>query len=349
MAPNSWRQWAKLTKKQLRQLGRVIDEELGNVIEHHLPRPNGRFAKAPVPVPARQTPPKFRIGATTINTRGYHQNANQFARTKWMQNGSKFVKSAPRVTMFSSGPRIPRGVPRGLYTNWNLCARNVSQRMYSTASIKFTHEAVNNMAVSLRCFFNSLNELPFSSNSGQLSSRLTGNFVRGQTKLSPRDISLIRDTEVFEMIQNQKNEAHLTGGEETVGTYVEFKVPQLDMSKSIPQKAFANSVALDVWRDEIWDYTNKLKVLERNVRRIYESYGSLPMTTSKSCIRIHFPTLTIIETEKLITEIEITMGNVYPDPQGPESDILSNFEVDTDTDCSSVLSPSLSNEGFALV
>lgn len=64
MTPNSWRQWAKLTKKQLRQLGRAIDEEISGVIDRHLPRATGRLVKTPVPVPVRQTPPKFRTGAT---------------------------------------------------------------------------------------------------------------------------------------------------------------------------------------------------------------------------------------------------------------------------------------------
>ncbi|GAV49691.1 hypothetical protein ZYGR_0P03370 [Zygosaccharomyces rouxii] len=348
MALNSWRQWAKLTKKQLRQLGRVIDEELGGVIERNLPRPNGRLVKVPVPVPVRQAPPKFRASATTVSTRGYHQSAHQFVRSRLVRTDIRLVKSVPRVTMSSSAPRVPNGVPRGLFTNWNIIGRNAGQRMYSTASIKFTHEAVNNMAVSLRCFFNSLDGLIPPNNGSQLSGRFPGP-VHGQAKLSSRDVSLIRDMELFEMIKYHKNEALLAEGEETVGAYVEFKAPQLDMNKAIPQKTFANSLALDVWRDEIWNYTNELKILERNVRRIYENYGSLPITTTKDSIRIHFPTLTMLETDKLITELEITMGNVYPDPQGPPSDILSNLDVSSDSDFSSVLSPSISNEAFSLV
>lgn len=348
MVQNSWRQWAKLTKKQLRQLGRVVEQEIGGVVQRNLPRAAGRLVRVPVPVPVRPSPPKFRTAATTLSTRGYHHSAPQLARSKLSQTNVRLTKPASRVTMFSSAPRVPQRVPGGLFTNWNMTSRIMGRRMYSTASIKFTHEAVNNLAVSLRCFFNSIDGLlPSKGEDHSYGSLLHSTSC--PPKLSSREISLIRDMELFQMIQYHKEEARLTQGEETVGAFVEFKAPQLDMSKAIPRKTFANSLALDVWRDEICNYTNELKILEHNVRRIYESYGSLPITTTKNSIRIHFPTLTMLETDALITQLEITKGNVYPDPQGPQSDILSNLNVDSDSEYSSVLSPSISDEAFEMV
>lgn len=351
MAPNNWRQWAKLTKKQLRQLGRVIDVELGSVLERHFPRQIGRLARVPVPI--RNAPPKFRT--STISNRSYHHStklaadcANQFVKSRLSQ-GSTFANNINnRVTMFSSGSKVPRGMPRGLFTNWNLCARNAGQRMYSTASIKFTHEAVNNMAISLRCFFNSLDGLVLPQNSDQLRPRLS-EIPKGQ--LLQRDICLIRDMQMFEMIQYHKEEAQLCDGEESLGSYVEFRVPSFGMKKAMPSMAFANSVALDVLREEIIQYTSELKDLERSVRRIYESYGSLPMTSAGNYVRVHFPTSTMQETEKLITELGITVGCVYPDSLGLESDVLSNLDDDMSCGFSSVLSrsPSIVGDNYAFV
>lgn len=350
MAPNTWRQWAKLTKKQLRQLQKVIDVELGSILERHLPRQSSRLARVPVPV--RHSPPKFR--ASTISSRSYHHSAKlaqggarQFVKSRFSQ-GSTFVNANSRVTMFSSSSRAPKGVPRGLFTNWNLCSRNAGQRMYSTASIKFTHEAVNNMTVSLRCFFNSLDGLMLPKNGGQLGGRFS---EVPQSKLLQRDISLIRDMQMFEMIQYHKEEAQFCGGEESLGSYVEFKVPVLNMEEIMPSMTFANPLALDEWREHIMRYAEELSVLEKSVRRIYESYGSLPMTTTNDYIRIHFPTLTMQETEKLITELEIAIGCVYPDADGLENDVLSNLDASTSCTFSSVLSrsPSLISANYAFV
>lgn len=348
MAPNSWRQWANLTKRQLRQLGRVIDKEINSAVGRHLPGITGRLVKAPVPVPVRQTPPKFRVNVSALSIRGYPQGAHEFVHFRGGQVGFGIAKSIPRVTMFSSAPRVPPRVPRGLFTNWNLNIGNSGQRMYSTASVKFTHETVKNMAMSLRCFFNSLDGLVPPKTEEHLSGVLAQSECY-KPRLSAKDVSLIRDMQLFDMIQHHKSEVHLTEGEGTVGAYVEFKTPQLEVNKSIPQKMFANSLALDIWRDEIWNYTNELKVLERNVRRIYENYGSLPITKTRDSIRVHFPTLTMLETDTLMTELEITMGTVYPDPQGPQSDILSNLDVNSDSEFSSVLSPSVSNETYGII
>lgn len=353
MSSKDWRQWLKLTKKQLRQLGRTIDQELGNVLERHMPAHAGRMMKVPVPV--RNTPVRFPV--RNITYRNFHQIARSSESlgrqqlTRNISQGKNSVRSG--VTLFSSGSRVPNGTPRGLFTNWNMTSSRFSSgRMYSTASIKFTHEAVNNMSISLRCFFNSLSGFKPTDQSTQVRMK---SFMEPSSKLSGKDISLIREMEVFDMIANHKTECLYAGSEsETFGAFVEFQMPKLDLENVVPAMVFVNDSIVDDLQDEIARYTKSSKELQEAVRRIYENYGSLPLTFEGGRLRIHFPNLTMIEAEKLIVDLGITLGCVYPDHErrdaGPNKDdnILSNVNSfndlsSIDLHCSSVLSESCSS------
>lgn len=315
MKPGSWKQWLKLTKKQLRQIGRTIDQELGNVLERNLPNQAGRMVKIPVAV--RHTPNK--IPLRTIIYRNFHQyvgascrNISRFDLSK----GGKFIsQKAQPVSLFSTSSRVPQGAPRGLYTNWNMSStRFARQRMYSTASINFTHEAASNIAVSMRCLFNSLDDAIPAGKSTAIDGYCGVNTkLQLPNKLSSRDLSLVRDMEVFEMINDHKEQS-LFRGNETYGSYIEFELPKLNLGNVVPSTTFVNSKVLSDFGEEISKSTQRLKLLEQSFRKIHDAYGSLPIMVdkNKNAVMIHFPNLTMEETEALITELGIGLGCVYP-------------------------------------
>lgn len=350
MSSDKWRQWLKLTKKQLRQLGRTIDQELGNVLERHVPSQVGRLVRVPVPV--GKAPTKFPI--RNFIYRSFHQytrfaqNVGKKPITKFnssYRGDSNFISSNKPTSWFCSSARVPRGTPRGLFTNWNMTStRHASQRMYSTASIKFTHDAVSNISVSLRCFLNSLDGFvpanhPNTTN--HMNAKGSTNACDVQSRLTFRDISLLRDMEVFEMIKFHKSECANTGSE-TLGCYIEFKLPEFNVENAAPSLVLANSLTLDTIREEIQSYGDMLKTMEQSIRRIYDTYGSLPMTFAKDRVRIYFPNSTMKETELLVTELGIGVGCVYPDIEGVR-------KRDQYTDCENVLSNSGSTDDLISV
>lgn len=354
MSSKDWRQWLKLTKKQLRQLGRTIDQELGNVLERHLPAQAGRMAKVPVPV--RNQPVRFPV--RNLGYRNFHQTARSGVNlgrqqlTRNISSPQKALKGG--LTLFSSCSRVPRGSPRGLFTNWNMTSTRFAQgRMYSTASIKFTHEAVNNMSISLRCLFNSMEQFMPKDQGAHVLRKSPVSMQGCSARLSNREISLIREMEVFDMIAEHKTECPYTGSE-TLGAYVEFRMPTFDSEKIVPAVVFVNAAVLEDLEAEMARHTKSLQELQQAVRRIYENYGSLPMTFESGRLRIHFPNLTMMETEKLMVDLGVTVGCVHPDhaTSGPiplkDDNILSNANSYNDLssvelNCSSVLSESCSS------
>lgn len=343
MSSKSWGQWLKVTKKQLRQLGRTIDQELGNVLERHLPSRAGRVANIRVPV--RSTPVRFPV-RNGGNYRAFHQLTGSLTRGRGFPLAQNVVPR-PGVSLFSSGSRFPRSTPRGLFTNWNMSSIRSSGRMYSTASIKFTHEAVSNLSLSLRCFFNSVDGCMPTQNCKHVNANPVV-WTQRVGKLSSRDISLIRDMEMFEMINEHRGEC-LHQGPDQIGCYVEFKMPQISLKNVVPSVTFADPSTLDMLEQEFKDYTAKLRSIDSAVRRICENYGALPMTLEENRLRVHFPNLTVLETEKLIIELGVTLGHVYLDDQlQPKSaeNILSSYNSVGDlSTCGLNYSPILSESG----
>lgn len=352
MSSKSWGQWLKVARRQLRHVGRTIDRELGNVLERQVASRTGMMAKVRIPV--RSAPARFPVRGS--NYRNFHQVAGSAVR-----NGVRLTSNISPVSgvgLFSSGSKFPRGTPRGLFTNWNIASARFSGRMYSTASIKFTHEAVSNLSLSLRCFFNALDGgvLYQGKHAG---SKQFSTGVEPSARLSRKDISLIRDMELFEMIKNHKAEC-LYSESEKVGCYIEFTMPDLTLKNVIPSVSFVDPSTLDALNQEVSNYTTKLKDIEAAVRRICDAYGALPLTLSANRLRIHFPNLTMLETEKRVTELGVTLGSIHPEdfqPRDPYGGlkILSNNNSVADLsnsalDYSPVLSESTSSwENYQIV
>ncbi|QLL31033.1 hypothetical protein HG536_0A08480 [Torulaspora globosa] len=348
MSSKSWGQWLKVAKKQLRHLGRTIDQELGNVLERQLPSRSGTMAKIRVPI--RSTPARFPVRGS--NYRNFHQVAGSAVKNDRVRLTSN-ISSVSVVRLFSSGSKFPRGTPRGLFTNWNIANARFSGRMYSTASIKFTHEAVSNLSLSLRCFFNALDGSVLAQGDGKhAGSKPLASSLESTARLSRKDISLIRDMEVFEMIRNHKADC-LYSGSERVGCYIEFAMPDFRLKNILPSVSFADPSTLDVLNQEVSNYTTKLKDIESAVRRVCDSYGALPVSLEANRLRIHFPNLTMLEAEKRVTELGVTLGSIHPEEfQSRDAcggrNILSSFNSVADLpnsalDYSPVLSESSSS------
>ncbi|QLQ81363.1 hypothetical protein HG537_0F01240 [Torulaspora globosa] len=352
MSSKSWGQWLKVAKKQLRHLGRTIDQEFGNVVQRQLGSRTGTLAKVRIPV--RSTPTRFPVRGNGY--RSFHQVTDCAVK-----NGMRLtsnVSSVSGVSLFSSGSKFPRGTPRGLFTNWNLANARFQGRMYSTASIKFTHEAVSNLSLSLRCFLNALDDRMLSQGDGKHAKQFSAN-LESSARLSRKDISLIRDMEMFQMIKNHKAEC-LYSGSERVGCYVEFVMPEFTLKNVFPSVRFADPTILDAFNQEVSNYTTKLKDIQTAVRRICDAYGALPLSLEANRLRIHFPNLTMLETEKRVAELGVTLGSVHPEefqPRGIYSGLntLSSFNSvadfsDSALDYYPVLSESISSwENYQIV
>ncbi|SCU81101.1 LAME_0B05666g1_1 [Lachancea meyersii CBS 8951] len=318
MSANSLRQWLKVARKQVKQLRQTLDDELQNVLERNILRPQKSLVRVPVPV---------RRGVSLGNgTRYLHTTsrnsaqAGQRAQKSCNNSAPRFATSSGRgvFSQFNGAYRAPRGVPRGLYTNWNMYTmRFASGRAYSTAAIRITHDAAQNMAISLRCFFNLWDSFVPSHNHGEsarLALRETGN---GRKRLCAEEISVMRAMEVCRMIQDHRQELMLDGGNETgseaLGCVVDFQLPRLDVSQ-MPSMVFACDEALDKWRDELVECHAMMRKIEESVRTIYKNYGALPLEFGESFVRVRFPNLTMAEAELLMRDLGLTLGLVLPEP-----------------------------------
>lgn len=181
------------------------------------------------------------------------------------------------------------------------------------------------MTVSLRCFFNSLDGLDQCSHSTysktfQHASNSKSQQTHAQPvtskKLSQKDISFIRDLELFKIMKTQNqmiNESSPLFAEKS-GSYIEFTVPEFNVneSASVPM-SFLDPALLGDLNEKITNYNSDLKLIYDSVDMILQNYGSLPTTFHRNKIRIHFPNSTVIETEKLIAGLYITTGIIYAD------------------------------------
>ena len=336
MPPNNWKQWIKLTRKQLKQLRRSLDDELQSLVERNFPRPHGSLVRVPVPVRPQRPQNPFPVGN---GFRSYHTASGR--STKFSTNVgariSTFSSSSTILNGNFASIRCPRGVPRGLFTNWNMTSSRFSggKRLYSTASIKFTHDAVNNMCVSLRCFFSQFDEL-IPQTKDEKVHRMCATSCALPKRLDPQGISLAHTMEVYQMIQQHKKEL---AGEydqrevcfDRVGTVVEFKFPELDVA-ALPAMAFASEETLNGWQKEMIVFNNKLKLLEQCVRSIHDHYGSLPICFDTRSVQIRFPNLTISETETLLRDLGITLGIVYLEEDKDLDDVLSTVSLESSRD-----------------
>ncbi|SCU99113.1 LAFA_0G22078g1_1 [Lachancea sp. 'fantastica'] len=317
MSANSLRQWLKVARKQVKQIRQTLDEELQNVLERNIPRPQKALVRVPIPVKPSTT---FGKGSRFLHTitRGTAQDARAGQKA--------FAGSAPRFSSygkkgvfanFNGSYRAPRGAPRGLFTNWNMSTmRFAPGRSYSTSAIKITHDAAQNLSISLRCFFNlweGFSPLDTQHNTGKLALRESG---AGTKPLGNQAISMIRAMEVCRMIQDHRQELVFDDENETesLGCVVEFQLPRLDVSK-MPTFVFASDEALDNWRHELMTCNTRMREIEESVRTIHKNYGALPLEFGESYVRVRFPNLTMNEAEVLMRDLGLTLGLVLPEQQ----------------------------------
>lgn len=314
---NSWNVWLRLSRVQLRQITKSLDRTLVGLSHGRFPLQNNHNIFAT-------------WWRSLFDASVAFRRANRFTASPLTRRGvAGFdrLRPAANVSRFATLPRVPKGAPRGLFTNWNMVTstRLLGQRAYSTSSIKFTQEAVNNMTVSLRCFFNSLDGLDQCSHSTysktfQHASNSKSQQTHAQPvtskKLSQKDISFIRDLELFKIMKTQNqmiNESSPLFAEKS-GSYIEFTVPEFNVneSASVPM-SFLDPALLGDLNEKITNYNSDLKLIYDSVDMILQNYGSLPTTFHRNKIRIHFPNSTVIETEKLIAGLYITTGIIYAD------------------------------------
>ncbi|CCF56154.1 hypothetical protein KAFR_0A07200 [Kazachstania africana CBS 2517] len=102
----------------------------------------------------------------------------------------------------------------------------------------------------------------------------------------------------------------------TRGSYIDFELPSL--STPFGNVAFLSETSLSSWKYQL----AKIDKIRKMVEQIFNTYGSLPVTKSNGNIRIHFTNSSAVETERLIADLGITEGIVFPDDY---SEILSGY------------------------
>lgn len=334
MSAGAWKQWLKLTKRQIKQLRQTVDEEIQNVLERNLPRPQRSLVRVPVTV--RQGA-GFKRGSRYLHTEAQKlEKGAQSLRLAQSGQGARTRISGTRPVFasFNGAYRAPSGVPRGLYSNWNMTtSRFATGRAYSTSAIKITHDAVQNLSVSLRCFYNLWDDfLPKNSSTDCQRVSLQPASQTGKS-LGAHQISAVRAMEVCRMIQAHKEDLPQTimGESEAMGCVVKFELPHLDMT-TMPSMVLACDEALDEWRDKMVACHTKLRKIEESVRTIYEHYGALPLEFDERFVSVRFPNLSVLETELLMRDLGLTLGLVLPEPYqesalSPEpDDIHSDFD-----------------------
>ncbi|AJP40884.1 Spg5p [Saccharomyces cerevisiae YJM1078] len=314
---NNWSMWLRMSRVHLRQITKSLDRTLISLSHGNFSHQYNHNIFV--------TWWKSLFEASTAFRRASGLTVSPLTR----RGIARFDRFRPvaNVSKFASFPRVPKGAPRGLFTNWNMTTSKIllGQRAYSTSSIKFTQEAVNNMTISLRCFFNSLGGLNQCSHSNsckayQNASNVTSKQDHVQPvalkKLSQKDINFIRDLELFKIMKTQNEVVDETSAYymEKPGSYIEFTISEFNVNGtfSAPLSFLDPSLLADL--DEmIRNYKYELKSIYSSVDMILQNYGSLPITFHRNKIRIHFPNSTVVETEKLIAGLNIATGVIYAD------------------------------------
>ncbi|EJS44157.1 spg5p [Saccharomyces arboricola H-6] len=310
----NWNMWLRMSRVQLRQIAKSLDRTLIGLS-------HGKF-------PLQYNHNIFATWWKSLfDVSVAFRRASGFATSPLTRRGTAGIdrfKPAANVSRFATLSRVPSGAPRGLFTNWNMTTstRLLGQRAYSTSSIKFTQEAVNNMTISLRCFFDSLDGLDKCSHSKPFQHACNFKPEKNDEQpvafktLSQKDINFIRDLELFKVMkaQNQMVNESSPYFVEKSGSYIEFTVPEFNVNAtaSVPL-SFLNPSLLGNLNEMITSYNNDLKSIYGSVDMILQNYGSLPITFHRNKIRIHFPNSVVTETEKLIAGLNITTGIIYAD------------------------------------
>lgn len=159
MAPSNWLKWVDTTKRQIRQLGRTIDARLTGLANGRIGGSNeSSLLRRRIPIPIR-VPVRNSMGTGLFNR--YLFQKNQFIRALGTQLRVPISIRLFSYDTFRNGDNgfAKNNVPRGLYQNWNMVTptRLLEWKLlYSTASIRYTKEAIKMLKASLSWAPNSL-------------------------------------------------------------------------------------------------------------------------------------------------------------------------------------------------
>lgn len=109
----------------------------------------------------------------------------------------------------------------------------------------------------------------------------------------------------------------------SVGCYVEFQLPTMEVK--IPTMSFINDEIMESLDESMEQIKQQITKTQRNIKKIFDAYGSLPIERLRGSIRIHFPNLDAEEAEKLLIELGISEGYVYANDK-PLSSLNSSID-----------------------
>ena len=277
MLPSSWRQWLSATRLRLHYLGKTVEEGLVTTLQRHfrIRNPAARPTELSKVLIYKESP------ALTRRLNLVKLNANKFGITPG--------KSLFRARLLVGNPPLGSTV-----------LRFSSDKLHSLGFWRST---------AIRSLFSNWDVNP-SLRESQLrniysirSIRSTNEAVRNlllalRRYASPEDSQRPAnyESELFNLMNSQKM---------NTGSFVQF-----DFTPSLASSVrFLSSDVLSCWKEEI----RRLIEIEGAVEKIWQNYGSLPIKRTSDSIRVYFPSLGIVDTERLISDLGISHGVVYPD------------------------------------
>ncbi|SCV03498.1 LAMI_0H08636g1_1 [Lachancea mirantina] len=352
MASSSWKQWLRLSRRQLKQFRETLNEEIDELLGQRLPNYRQSLVRVPVPVRngAKET---FK---RNTGRRNYHNVSQRGFRSEFagkdvfpgQKTGVNTAFQGKSISLgFADVQRRPKGVPRGLFTNWNMnTARFTQGRCYSTASIRITHDAVQNMSVGLRCFFNMWDDSLMNPENAKHTDFL-GYRMHQKDRLASINVSTAHAVEVYDMIKTHRQMVPGLADDEQLGCFVEFKFPTLH-DESMPAFIFACDGSLSRWNQEISRFELQLREIENCVRCIHQNFGALPVAFDSNSVKVHFPNLSTRELELFLRDLGITRGVIKTDSEVPPANPMQNEYVRYETDVS-ILSDSETESDFTVL
>ncbi|CCD26642.1 Spg5p NDAI_0I00730 [Naumovozyma dairenensis CBS 421] len=303
MSPTNLTKWLNVTKKQLRQVGKLIDSRLTGLINRHLKVPpastiNRRSehipARIPIPVPIKVRNGNFLL----FNIRSLPLLNSQIIRKPTpfispikaycLDRYNRFINTdkVKTPTVISSYPNYYNSLDYSILRNKILNGRP----FFSIASITSTRDAVKWL-------------------------------ISSSFNVSPMK-KLVNDYKMHQLMKQQAISPD-------VGCYIEFKLPNTytyPYTSSSSSTTFLDHDMVSQWEKHLNDQIQIARDIQSSISNIFETYGSLPITSSNKdgVIRIHFPNATVNETENLISTLDIANGIIYKDDENATVSILDD-------------------------
>lgn len=310
MATQNWKQFIIMTKLQIGNAARILKNDATRLLRVLIWRNERYIISEHAPVDFFNQSQVLKFGSKrqffswSTNGSNWYSKFNIFRTQAWGKSTNT------RLSSFRSSYRIQKGMPKGLYKNWNISLdpNFVGQKMYSTASVRFTHEAANNITIPLRCFFSSWDDKQLRKVRKNNPSYMIPS-VSSYKILSSQEINLFRDYQIMNMIKGQKT-SYSYPCKESVGSYVEFKFLEVDPEIQLPDLCFATDDVLHKWRRSLELQSKRLQEIENCVMQIISTYGNLPLSFTKDSVKVYFLNRSTVETELLLIDLGIEIGLV---------------------------------------